>query len=57
MATAARAVAAGADAAFLMNPPAPIAALELARAGELLPAHSAEMTVESEGLLSYALQG
>jgi hypothetical protein len=55
MTTAVRAVANGANAAFVMGVPNPALLLDIASRDELLPARSAELDLDLPGLLNYVV--
>jgi len=55
MTAAVRAVAEGANVAFVMSAPNPALLLEIASQGELLPARSAEPDLDLQGLMKYAV--
>jgi hypothetical protein len=55
MTAAVRAVANGANAAFVMNAPDPAVVLDIASRGELLPARSIQLDWDLQGLLEYVV--
>ena len=55
MTAAVRAVASGANAAFVMAAPDPAVVLDIASGGELLPARSIQLDWDLQGLLEYVV--